>query len=105
MLKSESAQNSSAGQEAKRIKVCIKNKLGLHLRPASQLVKVANQFPDCEISIAKDGQQVNAKSIMGVVMLAAELGCELEIEAVGASADEALSSLESLIESGFGEEM
>lgn len=105
MLKSESAQNSSAGQEAKRIKVCIKNKLGLHLRPASQLVKVANQFPDCEISIAKDGQQVNAKSIMGVVMLAAELGCELEIEAVGASADEALSSLERLIESGFGEEM
>jgi phosphocarrier protein len=105
LLKSESAQNSSAGQEAKRITVCIKNKLGLHLRPASQLVKIANQFPDSEISIAKDGQEVNAKSIMGVVMLAAELGCELEIEAVGPSADEALASLGRLIEDGFGEEM
>lgn len=105
MLKSESAQNRSAGQAAKRIKVCIKNKLGLHLRPASQLVKIANQFPDSEISMAKDGQQVNAKSIMGVVMLAAELGSEIEIEAIGPSADEALASLERLIESGFGEEM
>lgn len=105
VLRPESTQNSSAGQEAKRIKVSIKNKLGLHLRPASQLVKLANQFPTCEISIAKDGQQVNAKSIMGVVMLAAELGCELEIEATGPAADEALASLERLIESGFGEEM
>lgn len=104
-MRPESTQNSSAGQQSRRIKVCIKNKLGLHLRPASQLVKLANQFPGCEISIAKDGQQVNAKSIMGVVMLAAELGCELDIEATGATADEALSSLERLIDSGFGEEM
>lgn len=103
-MRSESA-NRSAGQEAKRIKVSIRNKLGLHLRPASQLVKLANQFSDCEISISKDGQQVNAKSIMGVVMLAAELGCELEIEAVGGSADDALASLERLISGGFGEEM
>jgi phosphocarrier protein HPr len=104
-LRSESARNSSADQAAKRIKVTIKNKLGLHLRPASQLVKLANQYPDCEISLSKDGQQVNAKSIMGVVMLAAELGSELEIEATGASADEALASLERLIDGGFGEEM
>jgi phosphocarrier protein HPr len=103
-LRSESARNSSADQAAKRIKVTM-NKLGLHLRPASQLVKLANQYPDCEISLSKDGQQVNAKSIMGVVMLAAELGSELEIEATGASADEALASLERLIDGGFGEEM
>jgi phosphocarrier protein HPr len=104
-LRSESARNTPTGQAAKRVKVSIRNKLGLHLRPASQLVKLANQFPDCEISLSKDGQQVNAKSIMGVVMLAAELGSELEIEAIGSSAEEALASLERLIEGGFGEEM
>ena len=60
--------------EPTRISVTIPNKLGLHLRPASQLVKVANRYDDCEIQLSKDGQQVNAKSIMGVIMLAAEQG-------------------------------
>jgi len=84
--------------------VQIKNRLGLHLRPASRLVKLASEFPDCEISVSKDDQQVNAKSIMGVIMLAAEQGSELQIEAVGESAARAVSSLAQLVESGFGEE-
>jgi len=81
------------------------NKLGLHLRPASQLVKVATQFDTCQIAILKDGQRVNAKSIMGVIMLAAEQGSDLIIEATGSSASKALARLQELISNGFGEEM
>lgn len=87
-----------------RATVRITNKLGLHLRPASQLVKLASQYKNCEICLAKDGQQVNAKSIMGVIMLAAEQGSELVIEARGEESTEAVASLEQLIASGFGEE-
>lgn len=99
-----SAENDAASPATLRITVRIKNKLGLHLRPASQLVKIASQYDDCDIQICKDGQQINAKSIMGVIMLAAEQGSELLIEATGESAAEVLSNLEQLIESGFGEE-
>lgn len=87
-----------------QITVKITNSLGLHLRPASQLVKNASQFEDCEIVLTKDGQTVNAKSIMGVIMLAAEQGSELSIEATGERAEEAIESLTTLFESGFGEE-
>ena len=99
-----SAENDAASPATFRITVRIKNKLGLHLRPASQLVKIASKYDDCDIQICKDGQQINAKSIMGVIMLAAEQGSELLIEAKGESAAEVLSNLEQLIESGFGEE-
>lgn len=82
----------------------IKNRLGLHLRPASRLVKLASQFADCEVSLSKDGQAVNAKSIMGVIMLAAEQGSELRIEASGAGSADAIAAILQLIDSGFGEE-
>lgn len=86
------------------VTVTIPNKLGLHLRPASQLVKLASKFEDCEIQISKEGEKVNAKSIMGVIMLAAEQGSILIIEAVGTSRTAALAELAEMISSGFGEE-
>lgn len=86
-----------------RARVSIVNSLGLHLRPASQLVKLAGQFPACEITLSKDGQTINAKSIMGVIMLAAEQGSELIIEANGEDSESAVSALVQLIQSGFGE--
>ncbi len=90
-------------EKTSRGAVEIKNKLGLHLRPASQLVKLASQFEACEIFISKDGQRVNAKSIMGVIMLAAEQGSELAIEAIGPDSEAALAQLTQLISAGFGE--
>ncbi|MBI3737283.1 HPr family phosphocarrier protein [Candidatus Sumerlaeota bacterium] len=99
-----SADKTKQNAEAHRATVKIRNRLGLHLRPASRLVKTASQFTECEISLSKDGQQVNAKSIMGVIMLAAEQGSELTLEATGKTAAEAIAELTQLIESGFGED-
>lgn len=90
-------------QTGHRANVTIKNSLGLHLRPASQLVKLASQFDRCEIMLGKDGQVVNAKSIMGVIMLAAEQGSELLVEARGDGSEDAVSALVQLIDNGFGE--
>lgn len=92
-----------ATQTGHRAKVQIKNQLGLHLRPASQLVKLAAQFENCEISLTKDGQTINAKSIMGVIMLAAEQGSELVLEATGDQSEGAVGALYQMIDSGFGE--
>lgn len=83
--------------------VTITNKLGLHARPASQLVQTANRFP-CEVFVSKDSIRVNAKSIMGVLMLAASKGTELTIETKGEKATEALDELTGLVTQGFGEE-
>lgn len=83
------------------VKVC--NPLGLHLRPASQLVKISGKFPDCEITLYKDNQGVNAKSIMGVIMLAAEQGSTLTVSANGENAQEAVHAIVELIANGFGE--
>lgn len=97
-------QTAPSSAESFRAVVEIPNKLGLHLRPASQLVKLAAEYEDCEIHLSKDGQQVNAKSIMGVIMLAAEQGSELVIQAMGLSSEKAVGRLVQLIQSGFGEE-
>lgn len=92
-----------ATEKGHRAEVTIRNGLGLHLRPASQLVKLASKFEACEIHISKDGQSVNAKSIMGVIMLAAEQGSVLVIEAQGDQSEAAVQALVELIEGGFGE--
>lgn len=76
--------------------VKIENKLGLHARPASLFVKTAGQF-ECDIKIIKDDVEVNGKSIMGVMMLAAEKGSEITIKADGVDEKEAIDSLEKLI--------
>ncbi|TES91939.1 MAG: HPr family phosphocarrier protein [Candidatus Cloacimonadota bacterium] len=76
--------------------VKIENKLGLHARPASLFVKTAGQF-ECDIKIIKDDVEVNGKSIMGVMMLAAEKGSEITIKADGVDEKEAIDSLVKLI--------
>jgi phosphocarrier protein len=95
--------NVETTEQGHRAQVTIKNGLGLHLRPASQLVKLASSFQECEILLSKDGQGVNAKSIMGVIMLAAEEGSQLVIEAHGENSESAVRALVELIENGFGE--
>jgi phosphocarrier protein HPr len=102
-LQTERIMNLEATQTGHRARVIIKNPLGLHLRPASQLVKLASQFDNCEVSLTKDGQTINAKSIMGVIMLAAEQGSELLIEATGPQSNEIVQALYAMVESGFGE--
>lgn len=82
--------------------IVIQNELGLHARPAAMLVKVANQFP-CEIFLEKDGEQVNGKSIMGVMMLAASKGSKVKVIAKGENAESAVSALEELFIKKFGE--
>jgi phosphocarrier protein HPr len=77
--------------------VTIPNKLGLHARPASLFVKTAAQF-ESDIKIEKDGVEVNGKSIMGVMMLAAEQGSEITIRADGPDEKEAMKALMDLIE-------
>ncbi len=78
------------------------NPLGMHARPAAQVVRLAATFRS-EIQLLCDGQSVNAKSIMGVMTLAAEQGAVVTIRADGADADEAAAALSALIAGGFGE--
>jgi len=80
----------------------IVNPLGLHARPAAQIVRLATTF-DSDIWLEKDGMKVNGKSIMGVMMLAAECGAEIIIRAEGDDADAAIEVLAALIVGGFGE--
>lgn len=80
----------------------IVNSLGLHARPAAQIVRLASTF-NAEITVAKDGEPVNAKSIMGVMMLAAECGSTITIIADGADAEQAAAALAALVAQGFGE--
>lgn len=82
--------------------VTISNKLGLHARASAKLTQVAGSF-SCDVWIAKAGRRVNAKSIMGVMMLAAGKGSEVLIETHGADEDKALSAVIALIEDKFGE--
>ena len=78
------------------------NPLGLHARPAAQLVKLANSFGS-EIQLVKDGVPVNGKSIMGVMSLAAECGSTITVRAEGDDAAAAVAALVELVASGFGE--
>jgi phosphocarrier protein HPr len=81
----------------------IVNKLGLHARASAKLTQVASRF-GAEVWLSRDGRRVNAKSIMGVMMLAAGKGARLVIEAEGADAEEAMDAIVALIAGRFGEE-
>jgi phosphocarrier protein HPr len=83
--------------------VLIQNKLGLHARPAAMFVRIANKHK-ADIWVEKEGEQVNGKSIMGLMMLAAGQGTKLSISAEGADAEGAIQELEQLIEKRFDEE-
>jgi phosphocarrier protein HPr len=83
-------------------KLEIKNKLGLHARAAALLVQTINKF-EAEVTISKDGQTVDGRSIMGVLTLAATHGSKIEVEAKGQQAEEALRAVEKLIDKKFFE--
>lgn len=83
--------------------VTIINRLGLHARAASKLVSLASRF-QADIRLSRNGRQVNAKSIMGVMMLAAGKGSVVEMQASGEDAEQALDALQELVADRFGED-
>lgn len=94
-----------AGQENADVvtdDLIIVNTLGMHARPAAKLVETVLPFP-CDVTIEKNGQKVNAKSIMGLLTLAAAQGTMLRVTCAGDQAEQALEAIRALIESGFGE--
>ena len=85
-------------------RVTIGNRLGLHARPAAEFVKRSNKYI-CEITVSKDGVEVNGKSILGVMTLAAEFGSEVIIRATGLGAADAVEELASLLSNEIAEEI
>jgi phosphocarrier protein len=81
----------------------IVNRLGLHARPAAMFVRIASKFR-CEVWVAKEGEEVNGKSIMGLMMLAAGQGSKLQIRCEGVDAEQAILEIEELIKSRFNED-
>jgi phosphocarrier protein len=94
---------SSSRKKALRREFVVINKLGIHARPAALFVKTANRFT-CNILVAKDGEEVNGKSIMGLMMLAAGPGSKLTIHANGTDAPQAIAEIEALVKRKFDEE-
>jgi phosphocarrier protein HPr len=82
--------------------ITIINKLGLHLRASSKLSQTATQYP-CEVWLSRGTKRINAKSVLGVTMLAAGPGTEIEIECKGDQEQEAMSAIRQLIDNKFGE--
>jgi phosphocarrier protein HPr len=82
--------------------ITIVNKLGLHARASAKLTQLAGEFP-CEVFMSKNGRKINAKSIMGVMMLAAGIGSVVILETEGEKAQEAMDALVALINDKFGE--
>ena len=82
--------------------VMIQNELGLHARAATKLVQIASKFP-CDVTVTKDGHEINGKSIMGVLMLVASKGSSVTIKAKGERAAEVVGLIEALINDKFGE--
>jgi len=85
-----------------KVEVEIVNKLGLHARASAKLTQMAGSYP-CEVWMERNGRRINAKSIMGVMMLAAGKGAKVVIDCEGARAEEALASLQTLVANRFGE--
>lgn len=85
-----------------RSTITISNKLGLHARASAKFTKLAGSFP-CDVFLSRNARRVNAKSIMGVMMLAAGMGSEIEIETNGEREQEAMEALRALVSDRFGE--
>jgi phosphocarrier protein len=92
-----------AGNDTLTKEFQIANKLGIHARPAAMFVRVTNKFT-CNIFVEKDGEKVNGKSIMGLMMLAAGPGSKLKVHAEGHDASQALAEIEALINRKFDED-
>jgi len=101
MSKPMSAKKADGNVFSKELTVL--NKLGIHARPAALFVKTANRFA-CDIFVEKDGEKINGKSIMGLMMLAAGPGSKLIIHAQGADATQAIAEIEALVKRKFDEE-
>ncbi len=99
------AARKADDEEIMRItkELVVTNKLGIHARPAAMFVRTANRF-DCDIFVEKDGEKVNGKSIMGLMMLAAGPGSKLMLHAEGGDAARAAVELEALVKRKFDEE-
>lgn len=80
----------------------VRNKMGLHARPAALIVQTANKF-SCDVKLTKDGQEVNGKSIMGVLMLAAAKGTTVDVKTEGEEAKACAEAIADLFERGFNE--
>jgi phosphocarrier protein len=91
----------AADDKAERT-LLIQNELGLHARAATRLVQTATKFP-CEVTVTKDGHEVNGKSIMGVLMLVASKGSKVTVRAKGEQAAAAVEAICALIDDKFGE--
>ena len=98
---SAAATNDTVSKITKEL--VVSNKLGIHARPAAMFVRTANRF-ECQVYVEKDGERVNGKSIMGLMMLAAGPGSRLMLYAEGEDASSAVSELESLLKRKFDEE-
>ena len=85
-----------------RGKFTVRNKLGLHARAATRLVELASRYP-CEVVVSRDDQSANAKSVMGVLLLCGCTGTQLQVEARGPQAEEAVARIGALIDDRFGE--
>jgi phosphocarrier protein len=101
LLNRKTGAGASAQKAEKEITVV--NRLGLHARPAALFVKVASRFR-AEVWVKKESEEVNGKSIMGLMMLAAGQGSKLHLRCEGPDADKAVEELEALIKAGFNEE-
>lgn len=96
--RTDNSQESKASKE-----ITIQNRLGLHARPSAMFVKVCNRFKS-EIWVEKDGEQVNGKSIMGLMMLAAGQGSKLIVTCEGVDAEKAIEEIEALVARRFDED-
>jgi phosphocarrier protein HPr len=99
----EVTASSASGEPVLSKTVTIVNKRGLHARAAARFVTLAERF-GASVDVLKDGQTVPARSIMGLMMLGASRGCEIELQAEGWDAKEALDALAALVEAGFDEQ-
>ena len=98
-----SAKATTSGNAIMTRDFFVSNKLGIHARPAAMFVKTVNRF-SCDIFVEKDGEKVNGKSIMGLMMLAAGPGSKLTVHAQGHDANQALAEIEILINRKFDED-
>ena len=94
---------AARGQKIEK-EITIINRLGLHARPAAMFVRIASRYDRCEIWVEKEGEQINGKSIMGLMMLAAGQGSKLLIRCEGPDADKAMEEIEDLINRRFDED-
>jgi phosphocarrier protein len=100
-LLSRKPDNASQSKSAKELTIV--NRLGLHARPSAMFVKTASRFK-CEVWVEKDGERVNGKSIMGLMMLAAGQGSKLLVSCEGVDGDKALAEIEEIVRRKFDED-